>query len=247
MKKSNPRGCDDAEWQVRCDLAAAFQLCHHFDFCDLVWTHLSARVPGEKEVFLLNPSGCLFDEVTASNLIKVDIDGHALDGQQVNPAAFMIHSAVYRADDRYNCTVHLHGQHGGAISALREGLQPVHNFYFAIGDVAYHDYEGFAFRDDERDRLIANLGDCKAMILRNHGTLTVGETVAAAFVRAYYIEKLSEIQIAAMSSGRELILIPDKICREDKEAIKRFGEPGANEWQGLLRLLLRQGIDSHLR
>ena len=246
MKKSNPLGCSDGEWQVRCDLAAAFQLCHYFDFCDLVWTHLSARVPGEQAVFLLNPSGCLFDEVTASNLIKVDTDGHSLDDQPVNPAAFTIHRAVYKAHSRYNCTVHLHGQHGGAISALKGGLEPVHNFYFAIGDVSYHDYEGFAFRDDEGKRLIENLGNNKAMILRNHGTLTVGETIAAAFIRAYYIEKLSEIQIAAMSSGRELTLISEKICQEDKEAIKRFGEPGAVEWPALLRLLKRQGIDAHL-
>lgn len=247
MEKSNPLGCSDAEWQTRCDLAAAFQLCHYYNFSDLVWTHLSARVPGEKGVFLLNPSGHFFDEVTASNLVKIDIDGNSLDGRKVNPAAFTIHSAVYRVDSSYNCAIHLHGQHGGAISALKEGLQPIHNFYFAIGEVSYHDYEGFALRDDERERLIENLGSNKAMILRNHGTLTVGDTVAAAFVRAYYIEKLSEMQIAAMSTGRELVLIPENICQEDKEAIKRFGEPGANEWPALLRLLKRNGIDAHLR
>ena len=244
---SNPLNCSEAEWKQRVDLAAAFQLCHHFGFTDLIWTHLSARVPGEQVHFLLNPEGYMFDEVTASNLVKIDIDGHAVDGGDVNPAAFTIHSAVYRANVSYDCAMHLHAHAGCAVAALQEGLLPLNQFVYAVGGVSYHDYEGFALNHEERERLINDLGENQAMILRNHGTFTVGKTVADAFVRIYYLEKACQIQLDAMATQRELVIPSRELSDKAQSQIQSWGESGSHEWPALLRLLERQGIDAHLR
>ncbi|RTR06501.1 class II aldolase/adducin family protein [Halomonas nitroreducens] len=243
----HPLNCSDAEWQQRVELAAAYQLCDHFGFSDLVWTHLSARVPGEPGRFLLNPEGLMFDEITASNLVKIDIEGHAVDGGRANPAAFTIHSAVYRARADHACAMHLHSRAANAVSTLAEGLLPVHQFCLEIGEVAYHDYEGFALDHAERERLAADLGDKHLMILRNHGMLGVGHDVASTFKRIYYLEKACETQLDALSMGRQLTLIPDDICRKARAQAAAWGDPGALEWQALLRLLARKGIDAHLR
>lgn len=246
MKTINALGCSDLEWNTRVDLAAAFQLCHHFGFADLIWTHLSARVPDEEGTFLLNPAGYMFDEITASNLVKVDLNGNAVDGGTVNPAAFTIHSSVYSVESKYNCAMHLHAQAGCAVAALKEGLLPLNQFSYAIGDVSYHDYEGFALNLEERERLIQDLGDNQVMILRNHGTLSVGKTIAEAFIRIYYLEKACQVQLDASKTGSELIMPTKTVSNIAKKQNDSWGEKGTHEWPALLRLLTRNGINSHL-
>ncbi|MGQ7249280.1 class II aldolase/adducin family protein [Halomonas sp. V046] len=242
-----PRHISDAEWQRRSDLAAAYQLFELFGFSDLVWTHLSARVPDEPGHFLLNREGLMFDEVTASNLVKIDIDGQAVDGGRANPAAFTIHSAIYRADNAFECAMHLHSRAVNAVSTLEDGLLAIHQFSLEVGEVAYHDYEGFALDPAERERLIDDLGDRRLMLLRNHGMLTLGDTVAEAFKNAYYLEKACQTQLDAMATGARLRVIPDDISRRSRQLAATWGEPGALEWQALLRLLERRGIDAHQR
>ena len=237
-----PQRWSAGEREARIDLAACYRLIAQFRMTDLVYTHISARIPGT-EHFLLNPYGFLFEEVTASNLVRIDIDGNIVEDTSytVNPAGFTIHSAIHRARSDVNCVLHTHTRAGIAISALREGLLPISQIALQFYNrLAYHDYEGIALDLDERDRLARDLGDRKAMILRNHGLLTAGASVAEAFSLMFYLERACEIQIAALSTGRELIVPTPEVCEKAAQQYEEDDEPaGTREWRALLRQLDR--------
>jgi ribulose-5-phosphate 4-epimerase/fuculose-1-phosphate aldolase len=198
----------DGEWIQRCELAAAYRWFAHEGWDDLIFTHLSARVPGPEHHFLMNPYDLGFDEVTASNLVKVDMDGAAVMAttHPTNPAGFVIHSALHMAREDAKCVMHLHTIAGQAVSAQEEGLSPTCQTAMVAmtGGVAYHNYEGVAVELDERARLIADMGAKNVMILRNHGLLAVGETVAEAFTRMYFLERACQVQVAAQTGGVRL-------------------------------------------
>ncbi|GAP34505.1 class II aldolase/adducin family protein [Piscinibacter sakaiensis] len=232
------------EWQVRCDLAAAYRLVALFGWDDLVFTHISARVPGGDHHFLINPYGLFFEEITASSLIKVDLDGRPLmdSPYPVNPAGFVIHSAVHAAREQAGCVLHTHTVAGVAVSAQEAGLLPIsQQSGFPLANLAYHAYEGVALRDDEKARLVADLGSASQMILRNHGLLSCGRNVAEAFLAMYTLQRACEIQIAAQAGGGPLTRIPraivDDMPRQAVEVSKGLG--GQLVWPGLLRRLAR--------
>jgi ribulose-5-phosphate 4-epimerase/fuculose-1-phosphate aldolase len=194
----------DEEWAIRVDLAAAYRMVAYYGWDDLIFTHLSARIPGPEHHFLLNPYNLMFEEVTASSLVKVDLQGNPVDPTPfvTNPAGFTIHSAIHMAREDAQAVMHLHTPAGQAVSAHAEGLLPLTQTAMLIrGELAFHDYEGVAVDLDERERLVANLGTNKSMILRNHGTLAVGETVGECFVRLYFLERACQAQIMALSAG----------------------------------------------
>jgi ribulose-5-phosphate 4-epimerase/fuculose-1-phosphate aldolase len=229
----------EAEWQVRVDLAAAYRLVAHFGWDDLVFTHISARVPGGDHHFLVNPYGCLFEEITASNLVKVDLDGNKVMDSPwpVNPAGFTIHSAVHEARADAHCVLHLHTNAGIAVSIQRDGLQPLsQTSLFALASVGYHDYEGVALNEDEKPRLVADLGDRNFLILRNHGTLTVGGSVGEAFLAMYILERACQIQVMAQA-GDDLVPIPAPILAGIQAQADEvtLGQGGALIWPALLR------------
>jgi ribulose-5-phosphate 4-epimerase/fuculose-1-phosphate aldolase len=195
------------EWKIRVDLAAAYRLVAHYGWDDLIFTHLSARVPGPEHHFLLNPYQLMFEEVTASSLVKVDLTGNPVEPTPfiTNPAGFTIHSAIHMAREDAQAVMHLHTPAGQAVSAHSEGLLPLTQTAMLVrGDVAFHDYEGVAVDLSERERLVADLGTKNAMILRNHGTLAVGKNVGECFVRLYFLERACQAQIMALSAGENL-------------------------------------------
>ncbi|MGN6848342.1 MAG: class II aldolase/adducin family protein [Sphingomicrobium sp.] len=197
----------DEEWAIRVDLAAAYRMVAHYGWDDLIFTHLSARIPGPENHFLLNPYNLMFEEVTASSLIKVDVSGNPVDATPfiTNPAGFTIHSAIHMARDDAHAVMHLHTPAGQAVSAHNDGLLPLTQTAMLIrGDVAFHDYEGVAVDLGERERLVADLGEKNAMILRNHGTLAVGKNVGECFIRLYYLERACQAQVMALSAGDQL-------------------------------------------
>jgi len=234
------------EWAVRVDLAACYRLLVRYGWEDLVFTHITVRVPGADDQFLINPYGLFFDEITASSLVKIDLQGKKLDDSPhgVNPAGFVIHSAIHAARHDARCVLHTHTVSGIAVSAQREGLLPISQHAMSvIPSLGYHDFEGIATRDDEKPRLVADLGDRTSLILRNHGLLTVGETIADAFIAMYYLEASCAIQVRAQSGGGELISVPKEIMEtgyaEAERAQRRRGGAGAIVWPGLLRRLDR--------
>ncbi len=238
------------EWELRVNLAACYRLVALYGWDDLVFTHISARVPGGEDHFLINAYGLLFEEMTASSLVKVDLDGNkVLDtGYDINPAGFTIHSAVHAARDDAGCVLHTHTRAGVALSTLAEGLQPISQIsLFPYSTLAYHDYEGIALNEDEKPRLVADLGDKRALILRNHGLLTTGETVADAFLMMYALETACQIQLAAQSAGSEIIPVPRPIVEGIQAQVEQVtkGLGGELAWPGLLRKLDR--IDASFR
>ena len=233
-----------AEWDTRVHLAACYRLIAMYGWDDLVFTHVSARVPGPDDVFLINPYGMLFEEITASSLVKVDLAGNKVYDSSfpVNPAGFVIHSAVHEAREDVACVLHTHTRAGIAVSAQADGLLPIsQTSLFPYATLAYHDYEGVALNDDEKPRLVADLGSNNALILRNHGLLTTGPTIADAFLMMYVLETACQIQVMAQSSGGELIQVPqpivDGIQAQAAEVTKGLG--GQLVWPGLLRKLDR--------
>ncbi|WP_037551970.1 class II aldolase/adducin family protein [Sphingomonas sp. URHD0057] len=195
------------EWAIRVDLACAYRMVAHYGWDDLIFTHLSARVPGDEHHFLLNPYNLMFEEVTASSLVKVDAVGNPVEPTPfiTNPAGFIIHSAIHMAREDAHAVMHLHTPQGQAVAAHGEGLLPLTQTAMLIrGDVAFHDYEGVAVDMDERERLVADLGMKNAMILRNHGTLAVGKSVGECFIRLYYLERACQAQVMALSAGDSL-------------------------------------------
>ncbi len=233
------------EWKIRVDLAAAYRLVAYYGWDDLIFTHLSARIPGPEHHFLLNPYNLMFEEVTASSLVKVDTSGMPVDATPfiTNPAGFTIHSALHMAREDAHAVMHLHTPHGQAVSAHGEGLLPLTQTAMLIReDVAYHDYEGVAVDLDERERLVADLGDKGAMLLRNHGTLTVGSTVGEAFVKLYFLERACEAQILALSAGEGNLNnppqgAPEVTAQQGKVGLKMAA--GALAWPALLRKAYR--------
>ncbi len=238
------------EWQARVDLAAAYRLTALYGWDDLIFTHISARVPGPEHHFLINPYGMMFDEITASSLVKIDLDGKKVmdSPYDINPAGFTIHSAVHAAREDALCVTHLHTRHGVAVSAQKQGLLPIsQQSLFALASIAYHDYEGLALNEDERPRLVADLGDRKNLILRNHGLLTIGSNAADAFLGMYLLERACEIQLMAGAGGAELVAIPKPILDgiEAQVHVVTRGLGADLVWPGLLRKLDR--IDASYR
>jgi len=244
------------EWALRVDLAAAYRLVAHFGWDDLVFTHLSARVPGPDHHYLINPYTHMFDEITASSLVKIDLDGNKIDDTPapVNQAGFVIHSAIHGAREDAAAVIHLHTPHGQAVAAMASGLLPhSQTAMAAVHDIAYHDFEGIATDVDERERLVADLGAKHAMILRNHGTLTVGRTVSQAFIRMYFLERACEAQVLMLSAGRDGLNEPNDGVAE--KVAEQVASPASAEgmrnlaehliWPALLRKLDR--IDPSFR
>ena len=232
------------EWQTRVDLAACYRLVARFGWSDLAFTHISARVPGVQDQFLINPYGMLFEEVTASSLVKVGAAGEKLDDSPfpVNPAGFVIHSAVHSARHDAQCVLHVHSLNGVAVSAQRNGVLPIsQQSMFVLASLAYHDYEGVALNDEEKPRLVADLGDKTFFMLRNHGLLTVGPSIADAFLAMYIFEAACNIQIRAQAGGSELTPIPAALIggAQAQAAMVTRSLGGQLVWPGLLRMLDR--------
>ena len=231
------------EWQLRCDLAACYRLVASYGWSDLVFTHISARIPGPEHRFLINPYGMLFEEITASSLIVVDQEGNKLTESPfpVNPASFVIHSAVHAVRDDAQCVLHTHTRAGVAVSAQKSGVLPIsQQSTFVLASLAYHDYEGVALRDDEKPRLQADLGSANFLMLRNHGLLTVGTSIADAFLLMYIFEATCNIQIAAQAGG-DLTRVDSQIVEgvADSTRTQTGGMGGAFIWPAMLRKLHR--------
>jgi len=237
-------GVSDVEWKVRCDLAALYRLVAHHRMTDLIYTHISARLPGPENHFLINQYGRLFHEMRASDLVKIDYDGNIVDDDQqsrrVNAAGFCIHSAIHMARHDLACVIHTHTAAGMAIAAQKHGLLPIsqHALKF-YGHLAYHGYEGIALDLDERDRLVSDLGEHRAMILQNHGLLVAGRTIPEAFSNIYYLERACQAQVAALAGGSELVLPPEAVRLHTAAQFHREGSLEHYEmmWESCLRLV----------
>ena len=242
-------GMSPAEWERRVDLAAAYRLVHLFGWSDLIGTHLSARVPGPNDRFLINPYGFLFEEITASCLVKVDVDGNIVSDteHQINPAGFVIHSAVHMARPDVACCMHTHTQAGVGVATQKGGLLPITQHALAvIASTGYHAYEGIATDLNERETIGRDLGQNNVLFLRNHGLLTVGRTVGEAFIWMYRAERACRMQLAFQQSGAELMPIPEEVQRVTIErnrfnnSDKGYRPIGKHEWPALLRRLDRE-------
>ena len=244
------RGCTEEEWAARCDLAALYRLLAHFGMTDIIYTHLTARVPGTHEHFLINHYGVLFHEMRASDLVKVDCDGRIVEegaraSLRVNAAGFTIHSAIHMARPDLACVIHTHTADGIAVSAQEQGLLPISQHALKFhGRIAYHGYEGIAHNLEERDRLARDLGPHEAMILRNHGLLVGGRTIPQAFHNIYYLERACQSQIRAMAGGVPLHIPPPEVRDHTVAQFDRLpAEHFAFFWRSCLRLIERPGDD----
>jgi ribulose-5-phosphate 4-epimerase/fuculose-1-phosphate aldolase len=235
----------EAEWQARVDLAALYRAVALHGWDDMIFTHISARVPGPEHHFLINPYGLFFEEITASSLVKVDPDGNVVQDTpySINPAGFTIHSAVHAAREDAQVVVHLHTDQGVAVAAQAEGLLPLTQQALAVlPHLAYHDYEGIALDLDERSRLVADLGDRTLMLLRNHGTLAVGANAAEAWLRIFFLERACKQQIMALTAGRQGVLLAPEQAQEtvrEQASGATLGKLALLAWPGLLRKLDR--------
>ena len=238
------------EWQTRVDLAACYRAVAMMGWDDLVFTHITAKIPGEGHHFLINPYGFMFEEITASSLVKIDLAGNKLDDNPypINPAGFVIHSAIHAARDDAKCVLHTHSLNGVAVSAQKGGVLPIsQQSIFVLANLAYHSYEGVALMDDEKPRLVADLGTKNFFMLRNHGLLTVAPTIPDAFQLMYIFEAACTIQVRAQAGG-ELIPIPqaiiDNAAAQSRQVTR--GQGGQLSWPGVLRRLQRRfpGFDS---
>ena len=231
------------EWGQRVALAAAYRLVAHFGWDDLIFTHLSARVPGTEHHYLLNPYGMTFDEITASSLVKVDLDGNKLmdSPHAINPAGFTIHSAIHAARDDAKCVLHVHSVNGTAVSAQKNGLLPIsQQSIFVLSSLGYHDYEGVALRADEKPRLVRDLGDNTFFMLRNHGLITVADNISDAFLFMYIFEAACMIQVRAQAGGELIPIDPFIIATAQQQAASvTKASLGALAWPALLRKLDR--------
>ena len=232
------------EWQQRIDLAACYRLVAMYGWDDLIFTHISARVPGPEHHFLINPYGMLFEEITASSLVKIDLTGAKVEESpyDVNPAGFTIHSAIHASREDAQCVLHVHSQSGVAVSAQPEGLLPIsQQSMFVLASLGYHDYEGVALNDEEKPRLVRDLGENNFLMLRNHGLLTVAETIPDAFLFMYFFEAACSIQLRAQAGGNDLLRIDPRILAGARAQAKQVlkGAGGALAWPALLRKLER--------
>jgi ribulose-5-phosphate 4-epimerase/fuculose-1-phosphate aldolase len=251
MLKPVPTGGDATsryspeEWAIRVDLAAAYRLVALFRWDDLVFTHITARVPGPEHHFLINPYGMMFEEITASSLVKIDMQGSKVSDSPwpVNPAGFVIHSAIHAARHDVMCVLHTHALNGVAVSAQKDGVLPLsQQSIFVLQDLAYHDYEGVALRDDEKPRLVADMGHKNYLMLRNHGLLTTGLSVSEAFQRMYNFETACTVQVRAQAGGGALIPIQQDIIDTAMDQARKVTNnlgPHMLVWPGLLRRLDR--------
>lgn len=231
------------EWDARVNLAASYRLVHHFGWTDLIYNHITLSVPSEPGVFLTNPFGLNYSEVTASSLVKIDINGNLLSPTpfRINRAGFIIHSAIHAARDDAKCVLHTHSRASVAIACLQEGLVPMNQgglqFYNRL---SYHDYEGFSVEADERARLVESLGANHLLILRNHGVLTTGETVAKAFQRMYFFEQSAQLQLDVMQTGRPICMPSPEVCEKTAQSWHNGTSDSSSnddiEWAALLRL-----------
>lgn len=236
-------GISAEEWKIRCDLAGLYRLLAYYKMTDIIYTHISARVPGPEHHFLINQYGVMFHEMRASDLVKIDLDGNIIDQdfqqtRRVNAAGFTIHSAIHMARSDLICVVHTHTAAGIAVSAQKHGLLPIsqHALKF-YGHIAYHAYEGIALDLDERDRLVADLGEHKAMILANHGLLVGGRTIPEAFNFIFFLERACQAQVAALAGGAELIFPPEEVCLHAAAQMNRgpIPEHYNHAWEAALR------------
>ncbi len=232
----------DDEQALRIQLAAAYRILDHLGWTQLIYGHITARVPGPDRHFLINPYGLLYSEVTASNLVKIDLDGNIVDATQhpVNPAGFVIHSAIHAARDDVRCVMHTHTTAGMAVAATKTGLK-CHDFSgIALRDrVAYHDFEGLTVREDERKRLVDSLGDKNFLILRNHGLLSCGRTIPEAFIRLYALETACRVQTTAQATGEPLLRPTDDVCEQHASALED-SDNGHLAFAALTRLIERR-------
>lgn len=232
-----------AEWQARVELAACYRLVAHFKMTDWIYNHISVRVPGSHEHYLINPFGLLYEEITASNLVKVAVDGKLVEdvALEVNPAAFVIHGAIHAARPEVACVLHTHTRAGVGVAAQAQGLLPISQHAFKVYDrITYHDFEGIALDTAEQERLVADIGTKDVLILRNHGLLTMGQSVRQAFELMYYLERACEIQIAAQAGGSEITWPSETVCQ--RTCAQFAGDDSfvqGRDWQALLRLLDR--------
>ena len=243
-------GVSEAEWKVRVDLAALYRVVAHFRMTDLIYTHISARVPGPEHHFLINQYGRMFHEMRASDLVKIDVEGNVVDdygaaggnksSRRVNAAGFTIHSAIHMAREDLACVIHTHTAAGMAVAAQRQGLLPIsqHALKF-YGKLAYHGYEGIALELDERERLVADLGTHNSMILANHGLLCAGRTIPEAFSNIYYLERACQAQVAALSGGCELVIPSKEVCEHTARQFEGAGDTAHYDfmWESCLRLI----------
>lgn len=237
----------EGEWQMRCDLAALYQITAMLGWDELVATHISARVP-ETENFLINPFGMMFDEITASSLVKIDLEGNVLSPNlyEINRGAFVIHSAVHAALPHIACVMHLHTPDGVAVSALEDGLLPLNQTAMLVSeDVAIHEFEGVAVELEERRRIVADLGSHRTMLLRNHGTLAIGETIGDCFGNMYFLEWACSVQVRTLGMGRRIHLpSPDVVQKTAEVGKNKMGRVARDlMWPAMLRKLQREGID----
>jgi len=245
-RKSLKHEVSAEEWEARVELAACYRLIAHFRMTDWIYNHISSRVPGDHAHYLINPFGLLYEEVSASNLVKVDVQGRLAEeiGLDVNPAAFVIHGAIHMARPEVGCVLHTHTAAGVAVAAQAHGLLPISQNAFKVFErVAHHDFEGIALDDDEQQRLVADIGHKDVLILRNHGLLTMGRTVPEAFELMFFLERACQIQIAALAGGSKVLVPSDAVCARTSAQFR--GDSSyvqGRDWQALLRLLDR--IDS---
>jgi ribulose-5-phosphate 4-epimerase/fuculose-1-phosphate aldolase len=244
LSAGRPADIDEDEWQVRVDLAASYRLFHYYRMTDLIYNHISARVPGRHDRFLINAYGLMFDEITASNLVVVDTDGNVVrdtTGLGINPGGFTIHSAVHMARADVFCVMHTHTPATVAVSCLQRGLLPLNQQAMRFTDrIAYHDYDGVFFTDAERQRLIASLGTKLVMLLHNHGSLVCGRSIVEAFDIMYYLERACQAQVAMLSMG-EAVVRPKEGVAEQVAGVFEAPDRKANTriWPALLRMLDR--------
>jgi len=230
------------EWQTRVDLAACYRLMAEFGMVEMIANHISARVPGTTNEFLINPYGMLYEEMTASSMIRIDIDGKVLFNDtefDVNEAGYVIHSAIHGARHDVDCIIHTHTLAGMAVSAMKCGILPIAQSSMRFPDIAYHDYEGVALRIEERERLVQNLGNREAMVLRNHGLLTVAPSIPECFNNMYRLERACQLQVMALSCNTELQMPPSEVVKYSNHQMqsgvrRRYG---LLEWPALLRKL----------
>ncbi len=246
---SKSQTCSAEEWKVRVELAALYRLVALHGWDDMIYTHISARVPGPEHHFLINPYGMFFDEITASSLVKIDLDGNIVEPSDyaVNPAGFTIHSAIHAAREDAKFVLHVHADAGIAVSAMKEGLLPLsQHALIVMPHVAYHEYEGIALDLGERERLVKDLGDKQLMILWNHGTLATGETAADCWQGIFFLERACKQQVMALAGGRENVRLVPKEAQETVKQQVAGGMRGGLAWPGCLRKLdrLSPGYDA---
>jgi ribulose-5-phosphate 4-epimerase/fuculose-1-phosphate aldolase len=247
LQTTSDTGMSDAEWSTRCELAAVYHVMQHLGWTDLINTHMSARVPGEPNAFLINNYGEMFDEITASSLVKMDMEGNVLsEGGKYNAAGFTIHSGVYKARPDANCVLHTHTRAGAGLSLLRDGLRPIsQDALHVLDDVVYHEY-GVPASQEECDALGRSCATGSCVVLLNHGLLTLGHTIHGAMMRIYMLERACEVELTARMLDEPPVRIADSVVERAAARMKKLratDEYGLKEWQGLVRTVDRKGFD----